>query len=94
MLGATSSGGPNGSPQHDVHCRIQGPACEDLLKVFDQRWCSHPDTRAIDLDHGRDVIAIRRGIGCIKIIGSVKAYKPGKLVRYDDVRALAGGAIE
>jgi restriction system protein len=41
-------------------------------------------------DHGRDIIAILRGIGCIKIIGSVKAYKPGKLVRYDDVRALAG----
>ena len=28
-------------------------------------------------DYGRDVIAIRKGIGCIKIIGSVKAYKPG-----------------
>ncbi|WP_370137360.1 hypothetical protein [Bradyrhizobium sp. USDA 313] len=26
-------------------------------------------------DHGRDVIAVRSGVGCIKIIGSVKAYK-------------------
>jgi restriction system protein len=41
-------------------------------------------------DYGRDVIAIRNGIGCIKIIGSVKAYKPSHLVSYDDVRALAG----
>jgi restriction system protein len=41
-------------------------------------------------DHGRDVIAIKHGIGCIKIIGSVKAYKPGHLVEYDDVRALLG----
>jgi restriction system protein len=41
-------------------------------------------------DHGRDVIAVRNGIGCIKIIGSVKAYKPGHLVKYDDVRALLG----
>ena len=41
-------------------------------------------------DRGRDVIATRKGIGCIKIIGSVKAYKPGNLVRYDDVRALLG----
>jgi len=40
-------------------------------------------------DHGRDIIATRNGIGCIKIIGSVKAYKPGHLVTYDDVRALA-----
>jgi len=41
-------------------------------------------------DHGRDVVAIKNGIGCIRIIGSVKAYAPGNLVRPDDVRALAG----
>jgi restriction system protein len=41
-------------------------------------------------DHGRDVIASTKGIGSIKIIGSVKAYKPGNLVRYDDVRSLLG----
>ena len=41
-------------------------------------------------DFGRDVIAMRHGVGCIKIIGSVKAYKPGHLVGYDDVRALLG----
>ena len=38
-------------------------------------------------DHGRDVIATRHGVCCVRIIGSVKAYKPGHLVRYDDVRA-------
>jgi restriction system protein len=41
-------------------------------------------------DHGRDIIAIRRGVGCIKIIGSVKAYGPGKIVPYDAVRSLLG----
>jgi restriction system protein len=41
-------------------------------------------------DHGRDVIAIKHGVGCIKIIGSVRAYAPGNLVGYDDVRALLG----
>lgn len=41
-------------------------------------------------DHGRDVIAIKRGIGCVKIIDSVKAYKPGNLVPYDSIRALLG----
>jgi len=41
-------------------------------------------------DYGRDVIAIKRGIGCVKIIDSVKAYKSGHLVDYDDVRALLG----
>jgi len=41
-------------------------------------------------DFGRDVIATKRGIGAIKILGSVKALKAGNLVRYDDVRALIG----
>jgi restriction system protein len=41
-------------------------------------------------DHGRDVIASTRGVGCIKIIDSVKAYAPGSTIPYDDVRALLG----
>lgn len=41
-------------------------------------------------DRGRDVIAVKHGIGTIRIIDSVKAYKPGHLVRHDDVRALLG----
>jgi restriction system protein len=41
-------------------------------------------------DHGRDVIAIRKGVGFIRVIDSVKAYKPPHLVEYDDVRALIG----
>jgi len=41
-------------------------------------------------DHGRDVIATKHGVGCVKIIDSVKAYKPGNLVNYDAVRALLG----
>jgi Restriction endonuclease len=41
-------------------------------------------------DHGRDVIAVKHGVGCIKIIDSVKAYKADHLVGYDDVRALLG----
>jgi restriction system protein len=41
-------------------------------------------------DHGRDVIATRHGIGCVKILGSVKAYKPGHLVTHEAVRSLHG----
>jgi restriction system protein len=41
-------------------------------------------------DLGRDVVAVKRGYGSIKIIGSMKAYKAGHLVKHDDVRALLG----
>lgn len=40
--GSFSSGGA-GSPLHDVHCQIQGPAAFDLLQIFLQRWNDHPD---------------------------------------------------
>lgn len=41
-------------------------------------------------DFGRDVIAIKKGIGYVRIIDQVKAYKPGHLVKANDVRALIG----
>ena len=41
-------------------------------------------------DLGRDVIAIKKGLGEIRIIDQVKAYKPGHLVKANDVRALMG----
>jgi restriction system protein len=41
-------------------------------------------------DHGRDVIAMKRGLGSVRAIDQVKAYKPGHLVTAKDVRALMG----
>jgi restriction system protein len=41
-------------------------------------------------DLGRDVIAVKKGVGIVRIIDQVKAYKPGHLVTADDVRALLG----
>ena len=41
-------------------------------------------------DHGRDIVAEKKGFCSIKIIDSVKAYKPGHLVSADDVRSLIG----
>jgi restriction system protein len=41
-------------------------------------------------DHGRDVIAMKHGVGSVRILGSVKAYRPGHLVTKEEVHALAG----
>lgn len=41
-------------------------------------------------DHGRDIIAVKSGYCTVRIVDSVKAYKPGHLVTADEVRALWG----
>jgi len=41
-------------------------------------------------DHGRDVIAIKKGVGSVRVIDSVKAYTPPHRVNANDVRALIG----
>jgi restriction system protein len=41
-------------------------------------------------DKGRDVIAVKKGIGCIRFLEEVKAYKPDHLVTAEEVRALLG----
>ena len=41
-------------------------------------------------DLGRDVIAIKKGLGEVRVIDQVKAYKPGHLVTANDVRAIMG----
>jgi restriction system protein len=41
-------------------------------------------------DHGRDVIAVRKGVGSVRILGSVKAYSPGHLITKEQVHALLG----
>jgi restriction system protein len=41
-------------------------------------------------DYGRDVIAIKKGLGTVRVIDQVKAYRPGHLVTAHDVRALLG----
>ena len=41
-------------------------------------------------DFGRDVIAVRKGWGSIRILDQVKAYKSGHVVTANDVRSLLG----
>lgn len=41
-------------------------------------------------DKGRDVIAVKKGFGSIRILEQTKAYSPNHLVTHDDVRAMLG----
>jgi restriction system protein len=41
-------------------------------------------------DYGRDVIAVKKGLGEVRIIDQVKAHKHGHPVTANDVRALMG----
>ena len=41
-------------------------------------------------DKGRDVIATKYGVGCIRFFDQVKAYGPDHVVTADDVRAMLG----
>ena len=49
----SSSSGTTGSPLHDVHCRIEGPAVRRLLDAFIQRWYANPEHRSLDQQRGR-----------------------------------------
>jgi restriction system protein len=41
-------------------------------------------------DGGKDVIAVKKGLGSVRVIDQVKAFGPNNLVPADDVRALVG----
>jgi len=41
-------------------------------------------------DHGRDVIALKHGVGAIRLFDQIKAYKPGHLVTAEEVMSLFG----
>lgn len=72
-------------------CQVSSRQWEEIIAAaFDEAGYDEVVLTPRSNDGGRDVIATKNGIGAIRIIDSVKAYRLGKPVRHDDVRALAG----
>jgi restriction system protein len=63
---------------------------EIIAGAFDRAGYDEVTLTPRSRDFGRDVIAVKHGIGSVKILGSVKAYKPTLLVPYEDIRAIVG----
>jgi restriction system protein len=79
--------------------------CQDLNMAFQitpQKWeaivaqaCHKAGFDKVTLrsrsgDLGRDPIAVKKGLGFVRVIDQVKAFKPPHLVTGNDVRALMG----
>lgn len=64
---------------------------EEMVAGAYQRWGFEEVTLTPRSgDRGRDVIAVKRGFGTVRIVNQVKAFKPSHLVTANDVRALIG----
>jgi phosphatidylserine/phosphatidylglycerophosphate/cardiolipin synthase-like enzyme len=50
---------------HDVHCKLRGPATDDLVRVFQDRWNDHPD-RKVDLT-GRVGVSSFGGTAAVQV---------------------------
>jgi restriction system protein len=81
--------------------RILGQDWSAAFQIDDRRWeeilagAFDKDGFKVTLtprsgDHGRDVIAIRSGVGCIRLLGSMKALGPDYVVTREHVHEMLG----
>lgn len=70
--------------------KIDSRAWEELLAgAFDKEGFKVTLTPRCG-DHGRDVIALKDGVGCMRILGSMKAFGPDHLVTREHVHEMLG----
>jgi restriction system protein len=74
----------------DILFKIDSRKMEEVVAAWYQEYGYEVTLTPRSGDLGRDIIAMKRGILSVRIIDQVKAYKPGRLVPANDVRALLG----
>ena len=77
----------------DPKCRFQIPwrKLEELIAgAYEREGWERVILTPRSGDRGRDIIVEKHGIGSIRIVDQVKAYRPDRRVKADDVRALLG----
>ena len=62
---------------HDVHCKLRGPATDDLVKVFQDRWNDHPD-RKVDLG-GRVDASSGGGTAVVQVCCTYPTFQSGTI---------------
>jgi restriction system protein len=71
--------------------RIEPRSWEEIIAgAYDEAGFDEVTLTPRSGDLGRDVIAIKRGVGSIRIFDQVKAYRPGHVVTAEEVRAMIG----
>lgn len=71
---------------HQIHWRTWE---EIIAAAYERQGWEVTLTPGSD-DKGRDVIAVKKGIGALRFLEQVKAYKPDHLVTANEVRAFYG----
>lgn len=97
-VASSSSSGGQGSPLHDVHCKIQGPAAHDLLRVFIQRWEAHPEHLKKDAAKGallglKEPVPAAKGNKFVRIARTFNLVTPTRCVKDRSIRTVMVNAI-
>ena len=66
-----------GEPLHDVHCRVEGPAALEFVKLFAEKWNDHPMGKTFNATKGELIIPPVPNQAGDHVVQVTRTYKPG-----------------